>query len=164
MEHEEQHTTFKDYFLFAGVLLGIVLISIFISYAAKTDAVGFMRVFMGVFFLTFGVFKLLDWDGFVESFVNYDLIAIKYKDYAQAYPIIEIVLALGYFLNFYFVNYITLVVTTIGGISVILQLMGGRKIRCACLGTYINIPLSTVSLIEDIAMAAMAILLLILKF
>jgi hypothetical protein len=44
---------------------------------------------------------------------------------------------------------------------VIQSLLNKRKIRCACLGTVFNLPMSTVTLVEDglmVAMAAFAIL------
>jgi hypothetical protein len=37
-----------------------------------------------------------------------------------------------------------------------------RAIRCACLGTALNLPMTKVTLVEDLTMAAMAALMLIM--
>jgi hypothetical protein len=59
------------------------------------------------------------------------------------------------------VNLTTLVVMSVSSIGVIQSVLQKRKIRCACLGTVFNLPMSTVTLVEDglmIAMAAAALL------
>ena len=50
----------------------------------------------------------------------------------------------------------------IGAAGVIRSLMRKDRIKCACLGTVIDLPLGTVTLIEDLGMAAMAGLMLTL--
>lgn len=53
-------------------------------------------------------------------------------------------------------NLVTLVVMVVSSIGVIQSLLNKRKIRCACLGTVFNLPMSTVTLVEDGLMVAMA--------
>jgi hypothetical protein len=55
-----------------------------------------------------------------------------------------------------FLDWITLPLMLIGAAGVLRQLMRGSKIQCACLGTYVKLPLTTVSLVEDLVMATMA--------
>ncbi len=50
---------------------------------------------------------------------------------------------------------------TLSSLGVIRALLSKKKIRCACLGTKIALPMSTISLIEDVLMAAMAAAMLI---
>jgi hypothetical protein len=45
----------------------------------------------------------------------------------------------------------------IGAIGVIRALKAGLDVRCACMGTVLDVPLSTVTLTEDIAMGLMAL-------
>jgi hypothetical protein len=59
------------------------------------------------------------------------------------------------------INAITLVVMAFSSIGVILAVMNKQKIRCACLGTGFNLPMTTVTIIEDLLMAAMAAWMLI---
>jgi hypothetical protein len=160
--HEEG--TLKDWLLFASVLCFILAASLFYEFLCGYSTRDFMRIFMGVFFLVFGVFKLLDLKGFVTSYIGYDVIAKNFTGYAYAYPFIELTLALGYFLNFGAVNIFTVIIMAVGSIGVGRELARGSKIKCACLGTYIKLPLTTVSLVEDAAMGLMALALLFFKF
>lgn len=163
--HHHEEATLKDYFLFAGVIALIFLLSFGLEYLLGWfNGQRFMREFMGFFFLVFGLFKLLDLKGFASSYIGYDIIARKSMTYAYIYPFIELLLALGFFSNIFFTNYITLVLMIIGSIGVSRELLRGSKIKCACLGTYIKLPLTTVSLIEDLAMGIMALILILSKF
>lgn len=157
MQDHSQHdmeTSPKDYVLFALIILGIFVVSYLIAHGWSA------RYFMSVFFLVFGIFKLLDLPGFVMSYIGYDIIASKWTGYAYAYPFIELLLSLGYFLNISWINLPTVIFMAIGSIGVAQQLLRGSKVRCACLGTYVKLPLTTVSLIEDLAMGIMALALL----
>ena len=159
--HEHGDTTLKDYVLFAAVLLFILLVSLGITYSIGFSSETWMREFMAVFFLVFGIFKLVDLKGFVMSYVGYDIVAKKFPAYAYAYPFIELILALGYFLNISSTNYATVIIMAIGSIGVARELLRGSKIKCACLGTSIKLPLTTVSLIEDVLMGVMALVLIL---
>ena len=44
----------------------------------------------------------------------------------------------------------------IGAVGVLRALLRKDTIRCACLGTALNLPMTTVTLVEDLVMAAMA--------
>jgi hypothetical protein len=48
-----------------------------------------------------------------------------------------------------------MIVFGVGATGVILALKKGMDVRCVCLGTVLDVPLSTVSLIEDIGMVLM---------
>ena len=121
-----------------------------------------MRHFMGGFFLTFSFFKLLDLRGFADSYRMYDVVARRIPTYGYAYPFIELLLGAAYVTGFHPVatNLATLVVMSASAIGVIQSLLAKRKIRCACLGTVFNLPMSTVTLVEDALMIAMAAVML----
>jgi hypothetical protein len=162
-EHHKDEATLRDYVIFIGIILFVFISAWIISKYAGFSLAIFLRFFMAMFFLVFGLFKLLDLPGFVMSYIGYDIVARKYTAYAYAYPFIELALAAGYFLNLSFIEWPTLVLMIIGSIGVMRQLMRGSKIKCACLGTYVKLPLTTVSLIEDLSMGIMALVLLVLK-
>jgi hypothetical protein len=163
--HTEPESTQKEYAKFIAVILGIVAIShIAASLWGGLTHANLLRMFMGVFFLVFGMFKLLDLRGFAMSYMGYDIIAKRFMPYAYVYPFIEIALALGYFFSVPYTEWVTLVVMIIGSIGVFKELMRGSKIKCACLGTYIKLPLTTVSLVEDVAMGVMALLMILRVF
>jgi hypothetical protein len=123
----------------------------------------FMPNFMAGFFLVFSFFKLLDLSGFASSYAMYDLLAKRVPTYGYIYPFIELGLGTAYLLTYRptLINVITLIVMAFSSIGVILAVTNKQKIRCACLGTGFNLPMTTVTIIEDLLMAAMAAWMLI---
>ena len=53
-------------------------------------------------------------------------------------------------------NWITLVLMLMSAVGVFNELRKGKEIVCACLGTLFKIPMTYVTLVEDLLMAAMA--------
>lgn len=117
-----------------------------------------MQNFMAGFFIVFSFFKMLDINGFASSYAMYDLLAKRCKPYAYIYPFIELGLGLAYILQSHMtaVYWVTLIVMGFSTIGVILAVSKKQAIRCACLGTGFNLPMSTVTIIEDVVMVAMA--------
>lgn len=124
----------------------------------------FMNDFMAGFFLVFSFFKLLDLRGFADAYRSYDIVARAWKPSGFIYPFIELALGFAYLTrwNPQATNIITVVVMLVGSVGVLRALLDKRAIRCACLGTAIKLPMTTVTLIEDLGMAAMAIAMLAL--
>lgn len=124
-----------------------------------------MSTFMGGFFLVFSFFKFLDLKGFALSFSSYDIIARRWPVYGFIYPFIELVLGIAYTtgLNPLDTNVVTIVVMSVGTIGVVQSLLQKRAIQCACLGTVFNLPMSKVTLVEDLLMVAMAGVMLVLS-
>lgn len=124
-----------------------------------------MHFFMGLLFCQFSMLKLFNLAQFAEGFQMYDLIAKRSPIYGHLYPFIELGLGLAYLAFIYpvVINVITICVTGIGAVGVFRALKAGLDVRCACMGTILNVPLSTVTLTEDIGMGIMALLMLILK-
>ncbi len=117
-----------------------------------------MRYFEGFFFVIFAVFKLLNWTGFADAYGTYDLIAQRVRIYGYAYPLIELALGAGYLFGYHLllVSWITLVLMVIGAMGVALALGKKQQIPCACLGVVFKIPMTWVTLVEDLVMAVMA--------
>jgi copper chaperone CopZ/uncharacterized membrane protein YphA (DoxX/SURF4 family) len=124
-----------------------------------------MATFMGGFFLVFSFFKFLDLRGFAQSFSSYDTIASRWTGYGFAYPFVELILGIAYVtgLNPTLTNVVTLVVMSVSTIGVVQSLLQKRTIQCACLGTVFNLPMSKVTLIEDLLMIVMAAAMLALR-
>jgi copper chaperone CopZ len=152
--------TYKPILLIFGYILTISLI-------AGSTVLGFdwmlaMRVFMAGFFLIFSFFKMLDLDGFADSYAMYDVVARKFKSWGYLYALIELALGLSYALNLdpVVTNIVTIVVMTVSIIGVLQSVLNKKTIRCACLGSVFNLPMSTVTIIEDGLMIVMSILML----
>jgi hypothetical protein len=123
-----------------------------------------MRHFMAGFFLVFSFFKFLNLGAFADSYQMYDIIARRSRVYALAYPFIELILGLAYVINYQprLTNALTLIVMGISTIGVLQSILSKKKIRCACLGAVFNLPMSMVTLIEDLLMVGMAAAMLLM--
>ena len=121
-----------------------------------------MLDFMGLFYIVFGFFKMLDLKGFPESFKMYDPLAKRLPIYGWIYPFIETALGSMFLMRFQ-VNIaliMTLVVLGITTLGVTKTLLDKKSIRCACLGTALKLPMTEATLIENTIMIAMATLML----
>jgi YHS domain-containing protein len=141
--------------IFSGVFLAAFIKYMFTG-SSISDA---MYDFMGMFFVVFAGFKLLDVKGFAEAYATYDIVAKKSRAYAAAYPFIELALGLAYLIrwNVDAVNWATFILMSVSSIGVIQAVKTKRKIQCACLGTKIKLPMTKITLLEDILMAVMAL-------
>ena len=142
-------------------LLGAFLVGVVALAEVRAGAFDWGRAmgnFMGAFFLAFAFFKLLDLRGFADAYRTYDVVARRVPAYGYAYPFVELLLGAAYVTGFepFATNLVTLVVMAVSSVGVVQSLLEKRKIRCACLGTVFNLPMSTVTLVEDGLMAAMA--------
>ena len=118
-----------------------------------------MLDFMGLFYIVFSFFKMLDLKGFPESFRMYDPLAKRLPMYGWIYPFIETGLGLMLLLRFEIkiALIITLIVLGITTIGVTKTLLDKKSIRCACLGTALKLPMTEATFIENIIMIVMAI-------
>ena len=155
-------TAYKPILLVFAYLLGITVISEVTK--SRFNVMTSMNTFMGGFFLIFSFFKLLDVKGFAYSYMSYDIIAKKWLGWGFVYPFVELALGLAYLFHFdhTITNITTIVVMSVSCIGVIQSLVAKRKIQCACLGTVFNLPMSKITLIEDLLMVAMAAIMLVL--
>ncbi len=55
-----------------------------------------------------------------------------------------------------------LVAMAFSGLGVAIKLLKGEEFQCACLGTFLKVPLTKITLIEDFGMALLAFILLII--
>lgn len=156
---------FKTYKPIVLIFLYITGVSIFASFEKGTfQSMTFMRIFMGGFFLVFSFFKMLNLKGFAESYAMYDLVAKKIPSWGYVYAFLELGLGIGFVLNVapVLMNWITLIVMLVSILGVLESVLNKKKIKCACLGSVFNLPMSTVTIVEDGLMIAMSALMIIL--
>lgn len=117
-----------------------------------------MGRFMGGFFLVFGGLKLLDLRGFVSAYAMYDLLAARVTAYGWVYPFLEVTLGLAYLAvpDWPTLHAFTLGLMLFSSVGVVQAVSRGEKLKCACMGTAFNLPMTTVTVVEDLGMAAMA--------
>ena len=117
-----------------------------------------MVSYMGIFFLLFSFLKLIDVKGFSGSFKKYDLISKIIPSFAITYPFIELFLALTFLSGYFLItSYImTILFMTSQFFGVFISLQKKEVIKCACMGSSINIDISTLTLIENLVMILMS--------
>lgn len=152
------------YFPLLLILAYLIGVSAYSYWSTRFDLAQAMATFMGGFFLVFSFFKFLDLKGFALSFSSYDIVASRWLGYGYVYPFIELVLGIAYVVgvNSIATNTATIIVMSIGTVGVVQSLLKKRTIQCACLGTVFNLPMSKVTLIEDLLMVTMAVAMLAL--
>ena len=156
---EEKSNWFVTYKPILLVFFYILLVTLAVEFVNGEFVLHrLMPNFMAGFFLIFSFFKMLDLAGFASSYAMYDLLAKRVYSYGFVYPFFELGLGIAYLINFKpaLTNAITLIVMLFSSIGVILAVMNKQKIKCACLGTGFNLPMTTVTIIEDLLMVAMA--------
>lgn len=154
-------TTYKPLLL---IFLFIATISCISSIKNnQLDLMLWMRYFMAGFFIVFSFFKFLDLKGFANSYAMYDLLAKRVNIYGFVYPFVELALGIAFLTNFEpQITYITtIVVMGFSSLGVIQSVLDKKKIRCACLGAFFKLPMSTVTIIENLLMVAMAVFMLV---
>jgi len=153
--------TYKPVLLIFAYILGITLL---VEYSAG----GFfwmkwMNHFMAGFFLVFSFFKLFNLQGFAESYSMYDIIARKWNAWGYIYAFTELALGIAFLTGYnpVITNTVTLMIMSISLIGVLQSVLNKRKIRCACLGAVFNLPMSTITILEDALMITMSGIMLI---
>ena len=119
--------------------------------------------FMGLFFIIFSFFKMLDLKNFPTSFSMYYPLSKKIPFYGWVYPFIEIALGLMFLMRFELniALYVTIVILGITTFGVTKILMNKKNIQCACLGTALKLPMTEATLIENALMLSMSIFLVL---
>lgn len=148
--------TYKPVLLIGAFITGITLLIEFSRGSFNWEI--WMRNFMAGFFLVFSFFKLLNLKGFAESYSSYDVIAKKWSGWGYLYAFIELGLGISYLVNFspVITNAVTFGVMSVSLVGVLQSVLNKRKIQCACLGAVFNLPMSTITIIEDALMIAMS--------
>jgi hypothetical protein len=174
MEHHHDHQlpkkSFKTYWPLALVLLFIVGGTLhfgglrgeydlwFSNFNESFNPRNWMLDFMGLFFIAFSFFKLLDISGFAQAYRDYDIPTKSWPTWGYIYPFVELTLGLLYLhrIALFWTNIAVIIILGISIIGVIQSVLQKREIKCVCLGTGFNLPMSQITIIEDAAMILMA--------
>lgn len=152
---------YKPVLLIFGYITGITLLIEWMQ--GEFSWMHWMNHFMAGFFLGFSFFKLLNLKGFAESYSMYDIVAKKWNGWGYVYAFIELALGLALLTGFnpILTNTVTFVVMTVSIIGVFQSVLNKGKIKCACLGALFNLPMSTITIIEDALMIGMSAIMLL---
>jgi len=162
--NEQARSWFETYKPIVLIFFYISLVTILIQNTNHHfDYIQAMQHFMAGFFLVFSFFKMLNLKGFAESYRMYDVLARKIPTWGYVYAFLELGLGISYLLNFnpLVTNFITFIVMSVSIIGVLQSVLNKKKIQCACLGSVFNLPMSTVTIIEDGLMIVMSLAMLL---
>ena len=157
--------TYRPLLLIIAYILGAsVLVQIGMAGLASVSASDTMRYFMAGFFLVFSFFKLLDINAFANAYAGYDLLAKGWRGWGFIYPFVELGLGVAYLAHFnpLLTHWATIIVMGFSAIGVVRAVVSKTQIKCACLGTVFKLPMSTVTIVEDVGMVAMAVAMLLM--
>lgn len=156
----QEKTFFQTYKPLFTVFAYILIFSVAFQVSRGSfSAHHFMNHLMAGFFVGLSFFKFLDLKSFATAFSNYDPLAKKWKTYGLIYPFIELTLGFLYIADKFllFANVMTIIVLGITTVGVYQKIKSKSQFQCACLGAGFNIPLSNITIFENLAMVAMAL-------
>ena len=146
-------------YIYFSSILSVVFLILFFSLSFRE----IVLYFLGIFILIFSFLKIINFKGFVDSFTEYDFISQKIKLYAYLFPFFELIFGLLFLfkIEILYLEVLCLIFFAINLVSVVNALTKKKKFVCACLGGLFEVPLSHVSLVENITMIIGVLYLLI---
>lgn len=160
--HHDASTSILAYWPIVAIYALAAVVSLYtIEWHAYPD---YMSHVMGFVLVLFGLSKLFDVVGFADGFAKYDPLAKRSITYAESYPFIEITLGVLFILQLLILpaTLITLFIYSASLYGAIVSITKKESLHCVCLGTYIKLPLSTVTIIEATFMILMCIWMLVM--
>ena len=144
------------FILIVSLFLFVFIVSFFVNNGMLNPR--FIEIYMSMIFTIFGVLKLYDLTKFAVIFSKYDIIARHINIYGYIYPFIELGLGILFYLEQYvnILMYITIGLMIISLISVFISIIQQKTLRCGCLGSFFHIPLSYVTISENLVMLFMS--------
>lgn len=151
------------------IFIVALLLALAFSYSINQPIVSMVTAeyFVALSMIILAVQKLRDIYAFSNSFITYDLLAMKFVPYAYIYPFLEAYAGLGMIagLSAYWVAPISLFIGGVGAVSVFKAVyIDKRDLKCACAGGNSRVPLGFVSLTENLFMVAAGLWMLIKYF
>jgi hypothetical protein len=158
------NTSFKKFLPLIIIFSVIVLFTVIATYLHGFTLEFTMRMMMGSFFAIFGLFKIFNLRAFVDAYSTYDILAKRSRVYAFVYPFLELLIAVLYFADIggIYRDIFTFLLMAISSIGVIQKLRLKEEIPCACLGMVFKLPMTKVTLFEDVLMAVEAFIMILI--
>ena len=115
--------------------------------------------------ISFGLIKLYNLYEFVSIFSKYDIITQYLPIYAYIFPFLEILLGLSIIIikkNIYIQKIYQMIVlyTIINLIGIYNGLQSKIPLKCGCMGSYFDLPLSNLTIIENLMILIKTIILI----
>lgn len=149
----------KTYTPVIAIFAVALLLAVAMAYPSFSAifSVNTVMMFVALSMAILAVQKLRDLYSFSNSFITYDLLAMRVVPYAYVYPFLEAYVGVGMVANLpaLVVTPISLFIGTVGAVSVYKAVyIDKRDLKCACVGGGSDVPLGFVSLTENLFMIA----------
>ncbi|GAC12908.1 glutaredoxin family protein [Aliiglaciecola lipolytica] len=149
----------KTYTPVIAIFAVALLLAVAMAYPSFSAifSVNTVMMFVALSMAILAVQKLRDLYSFSNSFITYDLLAMRVVPYAYVYPFLEAYVGVGMVANLpaLVVAPISLFIGTVGAVSVYKAVyIDKRDLKCACVGGGSDVPLGFVSLTENLFMIA----------
>jgi glutaredoxin len=145
------------------VIAALLTVSVHATESVSLSWQSGLMQFIGMSMVLLGLLKLQNIEGFVNSFLGYDLLARRYVPYGFIYPYAEVVgglLMVSSILPMVSIP-LMLFIGGIGGVSVVKAVyIDKRELKCACVGGDSNVPLGFISFLENAVMFGAALFML----
>jgi len=142
----------------------ILLVVVTVAFVTKDFSLTTMMPhYMSGFFITFSFFKFLNINGFVDAFNTYDPMARKWRSYGYFYAFFELFAGVAYLIQPMSVvlNVLVIILLTTTSFGVWKAVRTKTTIQCACLGTVFNLPMTYVTIFENMVMILMAVVMVV---
>ena len=156
---ENKLSLFKTYSPPILTSLFSLLVGCIVSAFKGFNLAAFIMNSMGVFITTIGILKLQNIQKFVAMFCQYDPLAKRSRRYAKIYPYLETILGLLLVFKLFVIptQIVVILIYTCTTIGITYSLRKEKKLQCGCLGGGVQLPLSKVTIFENLTMILMAL-------
>lgn len=147
-------TTYTPVLAIFAVAFLMSLATIF-AHTSGFNLIKVVEMFVAYSMTILAIQKLRDLYTFSNSFITYDLLAMRNIRYAYVYPFAEAFAGIGMLASIsgFIVGPVSLFIGTVGAISVFKAVyIDKRELKCACVGGDSDVPLGFVSLTENLFM------------
>lgn len=160
------YSLYQTSLLLLTLMIGIYIINLYYL-DWKLNTVDKKKIFInnvvGTILLLLGIVKLYNLSSFVSTFNKYDIIGAHIPLYAYIYPFLEIILGILFIKQSSIKLYIfTIVFIFINILGVIKGLQSKHKLKCGCMGSLFDLPLSYLTIIENLFILVKTIILIYL--
>ncbi|WP_110187161.1 MauE/DoxX family redox-associated membrane protein [Pokkaliibacter plantistimulans] len=134
------------------------------AYPGPWEMLGWLHDFVGLLLLLMAMFKVFDLDNFVSNFTRFDFLGRHLRLYAYLYPALEVVLGIGLLSHYQpEIMYIaTATLLSFSALGICDALIRGLDIGCPHLGRLLGVRLSLFTLLEEVAIALLALMMLVI--
>lgn len=140
------------------IIIGITLVAAMLTFVRGIELQRFVADFMAVFFIIFAAIKFADIENYAQTYRSYDFLAKMIRPWGYVLPFILVVMGFWYLLSDppTRLNVIAMAVTGAASLSAIKAYKHHYKKQYAYHKTLLRLPFTRISLMENLAMFAMA--------